>query len=218
VCVYLLHGESARAFYYSRLWWPMNMRDCDRDVFALTFLLSSILKREFNQKEQKSLKAHSSLRKFCISISVYLWYFFSLDLSLFRFWDFLLLLLLLRLIRRSLERKRETKRQRERIRFPKLFLSPGKKKTFKRSKWKTFSVLTSERSVWWEHTQRERERTERENKRVTFFNREREREREREEQRERERECVCLVRARSSIFFSVECFWRSGRKRAFLYV
>jgi len=106
----------------------MNMRDCDRDVFALTFLLSSILKREFNQKEQKSLKAHSSLRKFCISISVYLWYFFSLDLSLFRFWDFLLLLLLL-LIRREAPRERERQRDKEReFDFRNFFFPRGRRR------------------------------------------------------------------------------------------
>ena len=155
--------ESARAFYYS----PVMTNEYERLWSRrIRFYFSSLeyFFEERKQKERVLKKAHSSLRKFCISISVYLWYFFSLDLSLFRFWDFLLLLLLLRLIRRSLERKRETKREtkRERIRFPKLFLSPGKK-TFKvrDQKMKDFFCFY-EREERLMRTQREREQSERE--------------------------------------------------------
>ena len=143
---------------------------------------------------------------------MYLWYFFSLDLSLFRFWDFLLLLLLL--IRREAPRERERQRDKERENsiFRNFFFPRGRRRLSRDQKMKDFFCFykREERLM---RTQRERENRVRENKRVTFFNRERERERGRS--RERERERVCLVRARSSIFFSVVCFDEAAARAFF---
>ena len=88
----------------------------------------------------------------------YLWYFFSLDLSLFRFWDFLLLL-----IRREAPREKERDKERDKERensISETFSFPGEE-DFQGERSKNERLFLFLRAFD-ENTEREREQRERE--------------------------------------------------------
>jgi len=182
---------------------------------AFPFLLSSILKRGNKKREfLKKKLSLPSLQVLYLYLCVPMVFLFSRSLSLFRFWDFLLLLLLRRLIRRSLERKRETKRQREReFDFSKLFLSPGKKKTFKRSKNERLFLFLRARGAFDENTERERTEWERTRELLSLTERERE-----DGGAERERERIRVLSERAARFFFLLCFLTKRPQGHFLNV